>query len=287
MMCGTVLNRVVIRVNGTAPMLQQWISSTPKSSSSDKFKISGGTSSPLKGDRQARKEKLAQRQQEIMHSGGIQGEIPISPLGDSRGVEGRQLRMQTQGLVTGLHDQILPSGTQGIWQSMQDSSQGSLSVHDANRQSAAYLSDRSGDRSSQDGGESLDHEACTDAQRMRQELAMDERNILQHHRHLLEEAKASPHLVPAQLLGEEAHFLKWVASRNDIGGGGDGGSKEESDKEESVKQMAAAAGLVLHALRYQNVRRAPPCINNIRFKAMCAHALCSTVRLTEACLCVV
>jgi hypothetical protein len=286
-MYGTVLNRVGVRVKGTAPMLQQWMSSTPKSSSSDRFRISGGNSSPLplKGDRQARKEKLAQRQQEIMHAGGMQGDIPISPSGDSRGVEGRQLRMQTQGLVTGLHDQILPSGTQGIWQSLQDSPQGSLSVQDANRLSAAYLSDRSGDRSSQDGGESLDHEfvkAFTDAQRMRQELAMDERNILQHHRHLLEEAKASPHLVPAPLLGEEAHFLKWVASRNDVGGGGDGGSKEESDK-----QMAAAAGLVLHALRYQNVRRAPPCINNIPFKAVCAHELCSSVRLTEACLCVV
>ena len=100
---------------------------------------------------------------------------------------------------------------------------------------------------------------------------MFELNILQHHRQLLEEAKASPHLVPAPLLGEEAHFLKWVASRKDIGGGGDGGSKEESDKEESDKQMAAAAGLVLHALRYQTSKTippAPPCINNMPFKGM-------------------
>jgi hypothetical protein len=247
MMCGTMSNRVFARVNGTAPMLQQWMSSTPKSSSPDKF----GKSSPLlKGDRQARKEKLAQRQQEIMHAGSMQVDIPTSPLG---GVEQRQLGMETQGPVAG-----------GSWQSLQDVSQGSWSVHDANRRNAAYSSDRS----SQDGGESLDVQAFTDAQRMRQELATDELTILQHHRHLLEEAKASPHLVPAPLLGEEAHFLKWVASRKDIGGGGDGGSKEESDK-----QMAAAAGLVLDALRYQNVRRASPCINNIPLKAMCAHGL--------------
>lgn len=245
-MCGTVLICVLACVIGTAPMLHQWMSSAPKSTRPDSFKISGGNSSLL--DRQA---KLAHRQQEIMYVGRSRGDtIPGSPPGGSRMVEERLLRVQTQGIDD---DEELPLETHRSCQSLQGlqtlPSQGSWSVHDANRRSCAYLSDGS----SRDGGESFDDQAFTEAQRMRQELATDERTILQHHRHLLEEAKDSPHLVPAPLQGEEAQFLKWVARSRDIGGPGDGVSKQESNK-----QMAAAAGIVLDALRYDDVRRSSP-----------------------------